>query len=65
MNNKILTKIIANRLLQFLPKLINSDQSGYVPGRFIGNNIRKLEDCIQYLEQNNQSGIILNLDYEN
>ena len=61
---KILTKVFPNRLLNFLPKLINSDQSGYVPGRYIGHNIRRLEDCIQFLENYNKCGIILNIDYE-
>ena len=33
---KILTKTIAKRLEKVLPKIINSDQTGYVKGRFIG-----------------------------
>ena len=33
---KILTKTIAKRLEKKLPKIINSDQTGYVKGRFLG-----------------------------
>jgi len=33
---KILTKTIAKRLEKVLPKIINSDQTGYVKGRFLG-----------------------------
>ena len=61
---KILTKILANRLLKVLPELINTDQSGYVPDRFIGTNIRKLEDCIAFLKRHRKNGIIVNIDYE-
>ena len=61
---KLLTKVLANRLIMFLPKLINEDQTGYVPNRYIGCNIRKLEDCIQFLNNHRKQGIILNIDYE-
>ena len=37
---KILTKSIAKRLEKVLPKIINSDQTGYIKGRFIGENVR-------------------------
>ena len=47
-----------------MSKLVNEDQSGYITGRFIGNNIRKLEDCVQYLQHYNKEGIIINIDYE-
>ena len=56
--------MLANRLLTVLPKLIHSDQSGYVPNRCIGTNIRKLEDCIHFLNRHTASGIIVNIDYE-
>jgi len=36
---KILTKVLANRLEKVLPKIINPDQTGYVKGRYIGENI--------------------------
>ena len=43
---KILTKSIAKRLEQVLPKIINSDQTGYIKGRFIGENVRLLQDVM-------------------
>ena len=37
---KIAAKALANRLKKVLPKLVNSDQTGFMKGRFIGENIR-------------------------
>ena len=42
---KIAAKSIANRIKLVLPNLINHDQTGFLKGRFIGENIR-LIDCI-------------------
>ena len=48
---KILTKVLANRLEKVLPKIINPDQTSYVKGRYIGENIRLIQDLMFYLEQ--------------
>ena len=40
---KILTKSIAKGLEKVLPKIINSDQTGYIKGRFIGENVRLIQ----------------------
>ncbi|KAL0449581.1 UNVERIFIED_CONTAM: hypothetical protein Slati_1514500 [Sesamum latifolium] len=37
--NKILSKLLYNKLSQTLPDLISPSQSGFVPGRLIGDNI--------------------------
>ena len=61
---KILAKALANRLTTFLPLLIDEDQTGYVKQRFIGNNIRIIEDIMIYIEHNNVKGIMLSIDFE-
>ena len=40
---KILAKCIAKRIEPFLPKLIHSDQTGFMKDRFIGQNVRLLK----------------------
>ncbi|KAL0301778.1 UNVERIFIED_CONTAM: hypothetical protein Sradi_6454600 [Sesamum radiatum] len=37
--NKIMTKLLYNKMAHLLPTLISPSQSGFVPGRLIGDNI--------------------------
>ena len=47
---KILAKTIAKRIESSLPKLIHSDQTGFIKDRFIGQNIRLLSDLMEYTD---------------
>ena len=60
---KIATKAIAKRLDQVLPNLIHSDQTGFVKGRYIGENIRLIADVIETTKSLNLSGILTSLDF--
>ena len=55
---KILTKALAKRIEKHLPKLINSDQTRFVKGRYIGQNIRLLSDIMEYLNANKNRGAV-------
>ena len=61
---KIGSTCIANRLKQFLPQLVKEDQTGFVPGRYIGDNLRLLYDMIHYLKTKNQPGLLVSIDFE-
>ena len=61
---KIGSASIANRLKLVLPSLIHEDQTGFISGRFIGDNIRLIYDIINYLTNSNSPGLLLNLDFE-
>ena len=61
---KILAFVLANRLQDVIGQIVSTDQTGYIKKRFIGTNIRKILDTIEYLETNNKSGILLQLDFE-
>ncbi len=52
------------RLLTVLPDIISDDQSGYLKGHYIGQNIRILEDITFFTKQNKLPGIILSIDFE-
>ena len=60
---KILTKSIAKRLEKVLPKIINSDQTGYIKGRFIGENVRLIQDVMSHTKQEEKLGIAIFLDF--
>lgn len=61
---KILTKILATRLQKVVDSIISQDQSGYIKGRFIGENVRTIADIIEYTSNTTQSGLIALLDFE-
>ena len=56
---KILTKVIAKRLEKLLPKIINPDQTGYVKGRYMGENVRLIQDIMFYAKRMNSPGIAI------
>ena len=61
---KILAKCIAKRIEPFLPKLIHSDQTGFMKDRFIGQNVRLLNDLMQYTNVKKVSRIFVFNDFE-
>ena len=61
---KILTKLLANRLQNVLPEIISNDQVGYIKKRFIGDNIRIIDDIIDYCIKFHTPSLILLVDFE-
>ena len=61
---KIASKVIAKRIERVLPSLIHPDQTGFMKGRYIGQNIRLINDIIQQTELQKIPGILLLLDFQ-
>ena len=50
---------------QLLPKLIHTDQTGFImSGRYIGQNIRLLSDIMEFSDTKKFKGIFLFVDFE-
>lgn len=61
---KILAKILANRLKDILPKIIETNQAYAVKGRDITDTINNVRDMIGYTEAEKKSGYVISLDLE-
>ena len=61
---KIIAKILSNRLKTVLPKIIHTDQKGFVAGRNIMDANRLLQDIIDYCDIENQEGSMIFLDQQ-
>lgn len=62
---KIATKAIANRMKPILNDIRDHSQTGFLKGRYIGENIRLISEIIDFLNENNEPGIFLFSDFEN
>ena len=60
---KIAAKSIASRFKQVLPSLISPEQTGFLKGRYIGENIRLVLDLIWYCKEYVTHGALLFLDF--
>ncbi|KAL2226740.1 UNVERIFIED_CONTAM: hypothetical protein Sindi_2032700 [Sesamum indicum] len=61
--NKILSKLIYNKLHNTLSDLISPSQSGFVPGRLIGDNILMAQEVIHQLDlRYNKGNLVIKLD---
>ena len=63
-DHKIIAKAIASRMKTVLHYLIGPQQTGYMQGRFIGTDIRKLIYIIQYVENEQIDAILIAIDFQ-
>ena len=61
---KIASGAIANSLKQVLDIIICKDQTGFIKGRYIGENTRLIYDLMNNTKQNNIPGLLLLIDFE-
>lgn len=63
-DHKIAAKALATRLKSVIPSLIGPTQTGFVKGRFIGENIRCILDLINYTSDGDIPGFMFFIDFE-
>ena len=61
---KIITKTILNRIKKYITKIIEQSQTGFIKGRYIGENIRLIQETIVKLDDGNLPGLLLFADFE-
>lgn len=59
---KLITKLMANRLAGRLDQMITPNQSAFIKGRFILDNVLLFQHTTKYLHQQKQPRILLKLD---
>ena len=52
---KILSKILVHRLQKFMNKIISANQSSFIKGRLISDNILVVHECIHFLKNKRMS----------
>lgn len=63
-DNKILTPILANRLSIIIGSYIHQDQTGYIRGRYLKDNISCVINIINKAQVEDTSGVFIFLDAE-
>lgn len=63
-DQKVFTAIIAKRMSNIMPKIINLDQTGFVKDRLLSDNIHRTINVIDYASKNKLSMLTITLDAE-
>ena len=61
---KLLSKCIAIRMEKVLSTIIHENQSGFLKGRYIGDNLRQLMEIIEHYDKSQEPGLIFVADLE-
>ncbi|XP_060210415.1 uncharacterized protein LOC132637323 [Lycium barbarum] len=63
-SNKIISKIMATRHNVLLPKLVSENQTGFISGRLITENILLTQEIVHDINKGNNSNLVFKLDME-
>ena len=61
---KILAKALAMKLQTVISDIVSNDQVGYIKGCFIGENVRIIEDIINFTTEKDINGLLVLIDFE-
>ncbi|KAF5760166.1 putative RNA-directed DNA polymerase [Helianthus annuus] len=62
--NKVVSKVLVNRLKAVIHKLVSEEQTGFLAGRSIIDGVIILNEIIPWLKRNKSEGMILKVDIE-
>ena len=62
---KLIAKVMAIRLSRVIDQIVDKNQTGFIRGRYIGENLRLVADVIEYCNMDDQEGILLAIDFRN
>jgi len=60
---KIASKATARTIEPMLPHLIHADQTGFIKGRYVGENIRLINNLMEQTNATKTPGVLLVLDF--
>lgn len=60
----MIPRLYTSRIKSVLPIIINNDQTGFIPGRYIGENTRLIYDILFYTGVNDLPGLLFLIDFE-
>ena len=63
-DRKIASSVLAYRMKTVLPSIISESQTGFLKGRYIGENSRVIFDLLSYCDINEIPGLLLTIDFE-
>ena len=61
---KIIAKAMAVRLKKVVSSLVHTDQTGFLKGRYIGENIRLIMDIMEHTKRNHIKGMLMQCDFQ-
>lgn len=60
---KLISKLLANRLAKVLPDLISMEQTAFMRGRYIAENLLSTRETLQYLSSHGYQAIFAKVDF--
>jgi len=60
---RILAYVLAERLQSVIDSIVSKDQNAYIRNRYMGDNIRLVQDVIEYFEASQKGGLLFMIDF--
>ena len=62
-DNKIFSKLLANRLEQVMANLVHFSQTGFMKGRYMAKNLLKITQIMHYCQVKNIRAVLVSFDF--